>query len=149
MRKTITSITAVMLCALMLLTGCSGKISKETVRQDIEPIVSEILSSDQTIDDIEILEYKSDEKKDTSVSIKVMSSNDVAEYTDYFMATYYYSADKEYVFDTHFVGVAASSDGTTTTLRYTNENQEVLTNIISPWFEDIVYGNKIEVENKN
>lgn len=56
---------------------------------------------------------------------------------------------KEYVFDTHFVGVAASSDGTTTTLRYTNEKQEVLTNIISPWFEDIVYGDKIEVENKN
>ncbi len=102
MRKRIALITAVMVCVLMLLTGCSGKISKETVRQDIEPIVSEILSSDQTIDDIEILEYKSDEKKDTSVSIKVMSSNDVAEYTDYFTATYFYSADKEYVFDTVF-----------------------------------------------
>ena len=102
MRKRIASITAIMVCALMLLTGCSGKISKETVRQDIEPIVSEILSSDQTIDDIEILEYKSDEKKDTSISIKVMSSDDVAEYTDYFMATYLYSADKEYVFDTAF-----------------------------------------------
>ena len=56
---------------------------------------------------------------------------------------------KEHVFDTHFVGVAAASDGTTTTLRYTNEKQEVLDNIISPWFEDIIYGNKIEVENKN
>lgn len=102
MRKRIASITVIMVCVLMLLTGCSGKISKETIRQDIEPIVSEILSSDQTIDDIEILEYKSDEKKDTSVSIKVMSSDDVAEYTDYFMATYLYSADKEYVFDTAF-----------------------------------------------
>ena len=102
MRKRIASFTAVMVCVLMLLTGCSGKISEETIRQDIEPIVSEILSSDQTIDDIEILEYKSDEKKDTSVSIKVMSSDDVAEYTDYFMATYLYSADKEYVFDTVF-----------------------------------------------
>lgn len=102
MRKRIASITAIMVCVLMLLTGCSGKISKETVRRDIEPIVSEILSSDQTIDDIEILEYKSDEKKDTSVSIKVMSSDNVAEYTDYFMATYLYSADKEYVFDTAF-----------------------------------------------
>ena len=56
---------------------------------------------------------------------------------------------KDHVFDTHFVGVAATSDGTTTTLRYTNEKQEILDNIISPWFEDIVYGNKIEVENKN
>jgi len=54
---------------------------------------------------------------------------------------------KEHVFDTHFVGVAATSNGTTTTLRYTNEKQKVLENIISPWFSDIVYGDKIEVEN--
>lgn len=54
---------------------------------------------------------------------------------------------KEYVFDTKFIGVAASSNGTTTTLRYTNEKQEIVNNIISPWFEEIVYGDKIEVEN--
>jgi len=53
----------------------------------------------------------------------------------------------EHVFDTHFIGVAATSDGTTTILRYTNEKQQPLENIISPWFADIVYGNKIEVEN--
>ena len=53
----------------------------------------------------------------------------------------------EHVFDTHFIGVAATSDGTTTTLRYTNEKQQPLENIISPWFTDIVYGDKIEVEN--
>ena len=55
---------------------------------------------------------------------------------------------KEYVFDTKFIGVAATSDGTTTTLRYTNEKGEVVDNIISPWFEEIVYGNKIVIENK-
>lgn len=54
---------------------------------------------------------------------------------------------EEHVFDTHFVGVAATSNGTTTTLRYTNEKQKVLENIISPWFSDIIYGDKIEVEN--
>jgi len=55
---------------------------------------------------------------------------------------------KEYVFDTKFIGVAASSDGNTTTLRYTNEKGEVVNNIISPWFEDIQYGNQIVIENK-
>ncbi len=54
---------------------------------------------------------------------------------------------EECVFDTHFIGVAASSDGTTTTLRYTNEQGEVLENIISPWFSDITYEDKIEIEN--
>ena len=53
----------------------------------------------------------------------------------------------ELVFDTRFIGVAASSDGETTTLRYTNEKQEVIDNIMSPWFPEIIYGNKIEVEN--
>ncbi len=55
---------------------------------------------------------------------------------------------KEYVFDTHFIGVAASTDGATTTLRYTNEEGTVIDNIVSPWFADIVYGDKIEIENK-
>jgi len=55
---------------------------------------------------------------------------------------------KEYVFDTKFIGVAASSDGKQTTLRYTNEKGEVVDNIISPWFEDIQYGNQIIIENK-
>ena len=54
----------------------------------------------------------------------------------------------EYVFDTKFIGVAATSDGKTTTLRYTNEKGEVVDNIISPWFEDITYGDKIVIENK-
>lgn len=55
---------------------------------------------------------------------------------------------KEYVFDTKFIGVAATSDGTTTTLRYTNEKGQVVDNIVSPWFEDIQYGDKIVIENK-
>ena len=55
---------------------------------------------------------------------------------------------KEYVFDTKFIGVAASSDGKNTTLRYTNEKGEVVDNIISPWFEEITYGSEIVIPNK-
>ncbi len=55
---------------------------------------------------------------------------------------------KEYVFDKHFIGVAAFSDGESTTLRYTNEAGEVIENVISPWFADITYGDSIIVENK-
>ena len=102
MRKRITLITIVTICMLMFLTACSSKISKETLMQDIEPIVKEELSSSRTIDDIEILETESDEKNDTAVKIKVITQDDVAEYVDYFTACYYYSADKEYVFDTAF-----------------------------------------------
>ena len=40
-----------------------------------------------------------------------------------------------------------TSDGETTAMQYTNEDHEVLENIISPWFSDIEYGSKIIVEN--
>lgn len=53
----------------------------------------------------------------------------------------------EKIFDTGFFGLAVTNDGETTTMRYTNEDHEVLENIISPWFPDIQYGNKIVVEN--
>ncbi len=53
---------------------------------------------------------------------------------------------KEHVFDTKFIGVAASTDYHTTTLRYTNEKKEVVGNIISPWFSEITYGDKIEIK---
>lgn len=102
MRKRIALITVVAVCVLMLLTACSGKISKDKVWQDIEQVVKEELSSSQTIKDIEILETRSDKKKSTSVSVKVITQDEVAEYVDYFMACYYYSVDKEYIFDTVF-----------------------------------------------
>ncbi len=55
--------------------------------------------------------------------------------------------DEEKVFDTGFWGLAVTSDGDKTTMQYTNEDKEVMENIISPWFEDIQYGDKIVVEN--
>lgn len=51
------------------------------------------------------------------------------------------------IFDTGFWGLAVTSDGETTAMQYTNEDHEVLENIISPWFSDIEYGSKIIVEN--
>lgn len=55
--------------------------------------------------------------------------------------------DKEKVFDTGFIGVAASVNDTETVLQYTNEDMEVLTDIRSPWFSDIIYGEEIRVNN--
>ena len=55
--------------------------------------------------------------------------------------------DDEYVFDGGFIGLAVTSDGNETIMKYTNEKQEVLDNIISPWFSDIQYGNEIRVNN--
>ena len=34
-------------------------------------------------------------------------------------------------------------------MRYTNEKQEIIKNIISPWFSDITYREQIVVENVN
>lgn len=53
----------------------------------------------------------------------------------------------EYVFDKGFWGLAVSSDGSHTTMKYTNHNHEILENITSPWFKDINYGNQITIEN--
>lgn len=55
--------------------------------------------------------------------------------------------DDEYVFDGGFIGLAVTSDDNETIMKYTNEKQEVLDNIISPWFSDIQYGNEIRVNN--
>lgn len=65
--------------------------------KDIEPDVSKILSSDKKIDDIEILEYNIDNTKETSISLRVKSSDEIAEYINYFIATYYYSSDDKWV----------------------------------------------------
>ena len=54
---------------------------------------------------------------------------------------------EEKVFDTGFIGLAVTSDGNTTTMKYTNEHKEVLTNIVSPWFSGLEYGSEITTEN--
>ena len=97
MRKKIALITAAAICMIMLLTACSNQIDKSTIMKDIEPKLSGILSNDEKIDDIEILEYNTDNEKDTSISLKVKSSDEVAEYINYFIATYYYSSDGQWV----------------------------------------------------
>ena len=53
----------------------------------------------------------------------------------------------EKVFDDGFWGLAVTSNGKTTTMRYTNEDHMLLKNITCPWYEGIDYGSKIVIEN--
>ena len=53
----------------------------------------------------------------------------------------------EFVFDNGFWGLAVSSDGEFTTMKYTDEHHEIMENITSPWFENINYGSEIKIEN--
>ena len=55
--------------------------------------------------------------------------------------------DKEKVFDNGFIGIAASVTDTETILQYTNDQKETLTDIRSPWFSEIIYGDEIRVPN--
>lgn len=55
--------------------------------------------------------------------------------------------DPEKVFDTGFIGLAVTVEGNETIMRYTDEEKNVLQNIISPWFSDIKYGSEIRVPN--
>ena len=75
MKKRIVLITALAVCMFIFLTACSNQIYKSTIMKDIEPDVSKILSSDKKIDDIEILEYNIDNTKETSISLRVKSSD--------------------------------------------------------------------------
>lgn len=54
----------------------------------------------------------------------------------------------EHVFDNGFWGLAVSSDGKYTTMKYTNEQHEIMENITCPWFEGIDYGSEIMIKNK-
>ena len=54
----------------------------------------------------------------------------------------------EKVFDDGFWGLAVTSDGEQTTLKYTNAQHETLDNITCPWYEGIDYGSEIIIENK-
>ncbi len=98
MKKRILMITTISICILLFLTACSNRIDKATIMKDIEPNLSEILSDDETLDDIEILDYYTDDIKDTVIHIKSISSNDIAEYNRYLMVTYFYSSDDKWVF---------------------------------------------------
>ena len=54
----------------------------------------------------------------------------------------------EKVFDNDFWGLAVSSDGQWTTMKYTNEAHKVLENITCPWYEGIDYGSEIVIRNE-
>lgn len=56
-------------------------------------------------------------------------------------------SEKENVFGKYFIGVAASVEGSETTLRFTNESGEVI-ETISPWLEGVDYGEEIRIKNK-
>ena len=55
--------------------------------------------------------------------------------------------DRETPWDKYFLGMAISTDGESTTVQFTNEKKEVLQNIMSPWFADVTYGDRIVVQN--
>lgn len=55
--------------------------------------------------------------------------------------------DRETPWDKYFIGIAASSDGEHTSVQFTNEKQEAVKNIMSPWFADVTYGDRIVVKN--
>lgn len=57
--------------------------------------------------------------------------------------------DPEKIFDTGFIGLAVTVENGETIMRYTDEEKNVLDNIISPWFSDIKYGSEIRVPNIN
>lgn len=55
-------------------------------------------------------------------------------------------SEAENVFGKYFIGVAASVENGETTLRFTNEKGETI-KTVSPWFDDIEYGEEIKVKN--
>jgi len=55
--------------------------------------------------------------------------------------------DRETPWDKYFLGMAISSDGEKTTVQFTNEKKEAIQNIMSPWFADVTYGDRIVVKN--
>ncbi|MBR3840065.1 MAG: metallophosphoesterase [Erysipelotrichales bacterium] len=56
--------------------------------------------------------------------------------------------DPEKVFDTGFIGLAVSVKDNETIMRYTNDHNEIVGDIRSPWFSNIVYGDEIRITNK-
>ena len=56
-------------------------------------------------------------------------------------------SEAENVFGKYFIGVAASTEGDETILKFNNEKGEII-KTISPWFEDVNYGEEIRVKNK-
>ena len=56
-------------------------------------------------------------------------------------------SEAENVFGKHFIGVAANAENGETTLRFTNEKGETI-KTVSPWFDDVEYGEEIKIKNK-
>ena len=56
-------------------------------------------------------------------------------------------SEAENVFGKHFIGVAASVEGSETILKFTNESGKIV-ETISPWLEGVTYGEEIRVKNK-
>ena len=54
--------------------------------------------------------------------------------------------NEENVFDKHFIGVAASVEGNTTVLKFTNESGQIV-ETVSPWVDGVKYGKEIRVKN--
>ncbi|MEG1527976.1 MAG: metallophosphoesterase [Clostridia bacterium] len=50
-------------------------------------------------------------------------------------------------FEKYFIGLAVTSDGTNTTMRFTTKDNQIVS-IVSPWIKDKVYGSQIVVPNK-
>lgn len=144
MKNRIIIITTLAICIFIFLTACSNQIDKSTIMKDIEPQLSEILSNDEKIDDIEILEYNTDNKKDTSISLKVKSSDEVAEYINYFMASYYYSADEKWIFDT----VYQVDKDKSTVLPKKGVNEEIITSSLNSKSIEIK-GEQWQIDSKN
>ncbi len=55
---------------------------------------------------------------------------------------------EERYFGQCFIGLAVSSDGKNTTMKFTDDKHQVIQNIMSPWLQGVTYGNEIVVPNK-
>lgn len=63
------------------------------------------------------------------------------------MSTVQQTSVKDVNGGTKFIGLAVTSDGQSTTMRFTDINGNTLNDIMSPWFKDVNYGDKIVVPN--
>lgn len=133
MKKRILIITTISICMLLFLTACSNRIDKATIMKDIEPNLSEILSDDETLDDIEILDYYTDDIKDTVIHIKAISSNDIAEYNRYLMVTYFYSSDDKWVFGS----VSQEDEDKSTVVPHKGVNEEIISSSLRDEYVEI------------
>lgn len=88
------------ICMAILLTACSKVPSDKIVRQDVEKELYNIVPETKTIDSIKIIEHNSNESTlDDVVKVKVDFNNGAVAYSRYYMVSYYYGTNKEWIFD--------------------------------------------------